>query len=154
MLLQLEEDKIKAEKEDAARKEEERKENERKAEMLRQMQEDLETLKDAAPVEIPEPDNVDTAPTLTTGEATLDKAATPLTTGAPAVDKAPALTTDYPPEKRRSRVVELNDQLELIKVSFLAAEVSDHSVKSVTIVSVNCYKNKSKRIGVRGADSV
>ena len=90
MLLQLEEDKIKAEKEDAARKEEERKENERKAEMLRQMQEDLETLKDAAPVETPEPDAVDTAPTLTTGEATLDKAATPLTTGAPAVDKAPA----------------------------------------------------------------
>ena len=148
MLLQLEEDKIKAEKEDAARKEEERKENERKAEMLRQMQEDLETLKDAAPVEIPEPDAVDTAPTLTTGEATLDKAGTPLTTGAPAVDKAPALTTDYPPEKRRSRVVELNDQLELIKVGFLAAEVSDHSIKSVTIVSVNCYKNKSKRIGV------
>lgn len=100
MLLKIEEEQIKAEKEDTARKEEERKRIE-----------EQELLKDAAPAETKENDAVDTAPTLSTGT--------------PAPDKAPALTkqqqqqnnnnTDYPPEKRKSRVVELNNQLEVIK---------------------------------------
>ena len=86
MLLKLEEEKIKAEKEEAVRKK----------------KEEAEMLKDAAPAEKAEIDAVDKAPTLTTGPA--------------APDKAPALTTDFPPEKRKSRVVELNAELELIKV--------------------------------------
>ena len=98
MLLQLEEEKIKAEKEEAAKKEEERKEEEK-----RKAREEMELLKDSAPSMKVETDDPDTAPSLSTGT--------------PTPDKAPALTTDYPPEKRRSRVVELNSQLELIKVS-------------------------------------
>jgi len=114
MLLKLEEEKIKFEKEELAKKERELKAKEEKFRELKEM------LKDVAPSETIEADMKDTAPHLDTGVAAPDKApgavaATTATaqTGAAAPTCPSPSTEDV--TKRRSRFLELNEQLDSIK---------------------------------------